>query len=196
MLKSIKIVFEHQGRKATIIGDDYETIGEKIRLLFPNENHRRIQFYDPELSDVFEFTSYEQVRDQSNGLKMNFDLSISSDLYESTPSRSPKVIENEKFETLGNASKPTTAKRSRKQIRLDDDDSENNVPVSLPNYCYLIVQGLKTRKSFPAIKQEFLRQTCTYYIQSYPECSSRKRHHSFIMALTIKYPALKFLNTQ
>ncbi|CAF3311916.1 unnamed protein product [Rotaria socialis] len=118
----IKIVFEHQGRKTTIIGDDYETIVEKIRLLFPNENHRRIQFYDPELSDVFEFTSYEQVRDQSNGLKMNFDLSISSDLYESTPSRSPKVIENKKFETLGNASKPTTAKRSRKQIRLDDDD--------------------------------------------------------------------------
>lgn len=74
----MKIIFEHDGRKTTIIGNDYETITGKIRSLFPNENHRRIQFYDPELTDHFEFTSYEQVLDQPNGIKMNFDLSNTS----------------------------------------------------------------------------------------------------------------------
>lgn len=75
----MKIVFEHQGRKTTILGNDYETIVSKIRLLFPDQSHHRIQFYDPELIDYFEFTSYEQVIDQPNGLRMNFDVSLLSE---------------------------------------------------------------------------------------------------------------------
>ncbi|CAF3521797.1 unnamed protein product [Rotaria sp. Silwood1] len=62
----MKIVFEHQGRKTTIIGNDYVSIVEKIRSLFSNQNHCRIQFYDPELSDYFDFTLYEQVIDFSD----------------------------------------------------------------------------------------------------------------------------------
>ena len=75
----MKIIFEHEGRKTTVIGNDYNTIVEKIRSLFPDQKHRRIQFYDPELTDFFEFTSFEQVIDQPNGLRMTFDLSQVSD---------------------------------------------------------------------------------------------------------------------
>ncbi|CAF2728073.1 unnamed protein product [Rotaria sp. Silwood2] len=145
----MKIVFEHQGRKTTILGNDYVSIVEKIRLLFPNQNDRRIQFYDPELNDYFEFTSYEQIIDQPNGLKMNFDMSSISDSF-----------------------------------------CENIEPPSIPTYCDLIIQGLQSR----AIQQEFLRQTCTYFLQQYPDSTSRKVHHSFIMALTQKFPALNFLD--
>ena len=47
---------------------------------------------------------------------------------------------------------------------------------------------------FPAIQKEFLQQTSTHFLQQYPDCTSRNVHHSFIMALTQKYPALNYLN--
>jgi hypothetical protein len=75
----MKIIFEHEGRKTTVMGNDYTTIVENIQSIYPTQKHRRIRFYDPELTDYFDFTSYGQVMDQPNGLKMSFDMSVASD---------------------------------------------------------------------------------------------------------------------
>ncbi|CAF4131857.1 unnamed protein product [Rotaria sordida] len=190
----MKIIFEHQGRKTTIIGNDYDSIVEKIRSLFPNQNHHRIQFYDAELSDYFEFTSYEQVIGQPNGLKMNFDMSSISDSFVLDPSSSSTTNDNDSDSDTPNKNlTKRSSKRSRKKSLLSRD-RENIEPPSLPQYCDLIIQGLQSRESFPAIQQEFLRQTCAVFLQQYPDSSSRKVHHSFVMALTQKFPALNFLN--
>ncbi|CAF3694319.1 unnamed protein product [Rotaria sp. Silwood1] len=188
----MKVVFEHQGRKTTILGNNYVTIVDKIRLLFPDQNHLRIQFYDPELSDYFEFTSYEQVIDQPNGLKMSFDVSSTSDSPVPDPSPPSTINDNQDNRKNTNFIK-STPKRSRKKP-LIEPDHENYEPPSLPMYCNAIVQGLQSRESFPAIQQEFLRQTCAHFIQQYPDCISRKIHHSFVLALTQKFPSLNYLN--
>ena len=111
----MKIVFEHEGHKTTVLGNDYVTIGNKIKSLFPDQNHRRIQFYDPELTDYFEFVSYEQVMDQPNGLKMNFDMSNISDSYLCDPRSSSIFNENENNEKNENVTKIGSSKRSRKK---------------------------------------------------------------------------------
>ena len=49
-------------------------------------------------------------------------------------------------------------------------------------------------ESFPAIQKEFLHQTCTHFLQQYPDGTSRNIHHSFIMALIQKFPALSYLD--
>ncbi|CAF3980756.1 unnamed protein product [Rotaria sordida] len=148
---AMKIIFEHQGRKTTIIGNDYDSIVEKIRSLFPNQNHHRIQFYDAELSDYFEFTSYEQVIGQPNGLKMNFDMSSISDSFVLDPSSSSTTNDNDSDTPNKNLTK-RSSKRSRKKSLLSRD-RENIEPPSLPQYCDLIIQGLPSRESFPAIQQ-------------------------------------------
>jgi hypothetical protein len=117
----MKIIFEHQGRKTTVLGNDYDTIVDKIRLLFPDQNHRSIQFYDPELTDYFEFTSYEQVIDQPNGLKMNFDMSNTMDFIIADPSSAPTLDENENNGKNTNVKKSTSSKRSRKKPVLEHD---------------------------------------------------------------------------
>ncbi|CAF1449073.1 unnamed protein product [Rotaria sordida] len=116
----MKIIFEHQGRKTTIIGNDYDSIVEKIRSLFPNQNHHRIQFYDAELSDYFEFTSYEQVIGQPNGLKMNFDMSSISDSFVLDPSSSSTTNDNDSDTPNKNLTK-RSSKRSRKKSLLSRD---------------------------------------------------------------------------
>ncbi len=120
----MKIIFEHQGRKTTVLGGDYDTIVHKIRLLFPDQNHRSIQFYDPELTDYFEFTSYEQVIDQPNGLKMNFDMSNTMDFIIADASSTPILDENEN-ENNGKKTnvqkKNSSSKRSRKKPVLEHD---------------------------------------------------------------------------
>ena len=222
----MKIVFEHQGRKTTILGNDYETIIDKIRALFPDQNHRRIQFYDSELTDFFEFTSYEQVKDQPNGLKMNFDMSniIDSSIVE--PLSPPRLNENENSEKNENIKNSTSSKRSRKKSMLERDvmsftsiisifliifiqEKVNELP-TLPMYCDTMIQGLQSRgefnfnllfsiclfviESFPAIQKEFLRQTCTHILQQYPDDASKNIHHSFVMSLIQKFPALNYLD--
>jgi hypothetical protein len=120
----MKIIFEHQGRKTTVLGGDYDTIVHKIRLLFPDQNHRSIQFYDPELTDYFEFTSYEQVIDQPNGLKMNFDMSNTMDFIIADPSSTPILDENENENNGKNTNvqkKNSSSKRSRKKPVLEHD---------------------------------------------------------------------------
>jgi hypothetical protein len=118
----MKIIFEHQGRKTTVLGGDYDTIVHKIRLLFPDQNHRSIQFYDPELTDYFEFTSYEQVIDQPNGLKMNFDMSNTMDFIIADASSTPILDENENNGKKTNVQKKnSSSKRSRKKPVLEHD---------------------------------------------------------------------------
>ncbi|CAF3885541.1 unnamed protein product [Rotaria sordida] len=189
----MKIVFEHQGRKTTIIGNDYVTIVDKIRSIFPDQNHRRIQFYDPELTDYFEFTSLEQVIDQPNGLKMSFDMSDTLDSVIPDPASSSTINVNENASTNKNITPTTSTKRSRKKSSLEHEN-KNDEPLVLPTYCDLITQGLQSRDSFPAIQKPFLEQTCTHFLQQYPDCSLKNVHHSFILALTQKFPALNYLN--
>jgi hypothetical protein len=118
----MKIIFEHQGRKTTVLGGDYDTIVHKIRLLFTDQNHRSIQFYDPELTDYFEFTSYEQVIDQPNGLKMNFDMSNTMDFIIADASSTPILDENENNGKKTNVQKKnSSSKRSRKKPVLEHD---------------------------------------------------------------------------
>ncbi|CAF3849425.1 unnamed protein product [Rotaria sp. Silwood1] len=87
----MKIIFEHEGGKTTVIGTDYNSIIDKIRSLFPDQKHRSRQFYDAELTDYFEFTSFEQISDQPNGIKMNFDMSNTSNLYSADHSLSSSL---------------------------------------------------------------------------------------------------------
>ncbi|CAF1315925.1 unnamed protein product [Adineta steineri] len=187
----MKIVFEHEGRKTTIFGNDYDIIVNKIRSLFPDQNHRPIQFYDPELTDHFEFTSYEQVVDQPNGLKMSFDMSSTSNSYLTDPAPS-STFNKENNTNDPNITKSIGSKRSRKKS-FEHQHKINEQP-TLPNYCDVIVQGLQSKESFHAIQKEFLQQTSSHFIQQYPESTSRNVHHSFILALTQKFPALNFLN--
>jgi hypothetical protein len=49
--------------------------------------------------------------------------------------------------------------------------------------------------SFKAIQRQFMLQTCEHLIQQYPDCNSRTTHECFVLALTSKYPALKYLDT-
>jgi hypothetical protein len=117
----MKIIFEHQGRKTTVLGNDYDTIVNKIRLLFPDQNHRRIQFYDPELTDYFEFTSYDQVIDQPNGLKMQFDMSNTTDFIIADLPSASTSNENENNENNINAKKSASSKRVRRKTVLEHD---------------------------------------------------------------------------
>ncbi|CAF1324658.1 unnamed protein product [Adineta steineri] len=111
----MKIIFEHEGRKTTIFGNDYDIIVNKIRSLFPDQHHRPIQFYDPELTDHFEFTSYEQVVDQPNGLKMSFDMSSTSISYLTDPSPLSTFNKEEKNPNDRNTTQSISSKRSRKK---------------------------------------------------------------------------------
>ena len=93
----MKIVFEHQGRKTIIIGNDYESIMNKIRLLFPGENDTTVLFYDNELDDFFDFTSFDQIQDQPNGVKMTFNsFKRSNDV--GTDACSPSAFKNNESE--------------------------------------------------------------------------------------------------
>jgi len=49
-------------------------------------------------------------------------------------------------------------------------------------------------ESFPSIKKIFLEQTCTHFLQQYPNSLSKSLHYSFVTALAEKYPTLKYLN--
>ncbi|CAF4268595.1 unnamed protein product [Rotaria sp. Silwood2] len=178
----MKIIFEHQGRKTTVIGADYDTMVNNIRSLYPDQHHHRIQFYDPELTDYFEFTSYSQIIDQPNGLKMNFDTSDTIDLITGHPCSSPMFNKNEKN---NNINTHVSSKRSRKKSIPERDDKVNELP-TLPTYCDMIIQGLQSR--------EFLHQTCTHFLQQYPDGTSTNIHHSFIMAIIQKFPALSYLD--
>ena len=114
-----KIIFEHQGRKTTILGLDYNEIVYKIRSLFPDQNHRRIEFYDPELTDYFEFISYEQIIDQPNGLRMKFDM---SSLCEEAPTNTltvSTVNTNDNSETHETIQKAADVRKPRKKPSLD-----------------------------------------------------------------------------
>ena len=159
----MKIIFEHDGRKTTIIGNDYQTIVEKIRSLFPNESYRRIQFYDPELTDYFEFTSYDQVLDQPNGLKMKFDLSITLPSADDVHDPSPASVKSESDVRTTTPKAKNSAKSSRRSLPINPQvnreifvaysvhppfsqgENEEYDPPTLPTYCDLIVQGLQSR---------------------------------------------------
>lgn len=154
----MKIVFEHEGRKTTVLGNDYNTLVEKIRSIFPNQKHRRIQFYDPELTDYFEFTSYEQVMDQQNGLKMSFDMSTASkssiaDHLASSPWDSiDDNLRPSTSETSGSrVSKPNitpqaSEKRSRKKPPIDTAVKSLVLIISLNDSCFsLRIQMLNHR---------------------------------------------------
>ena len=145
----MKIIFEHEGRKTTVLGNDYTTIVEKIRSIFPNQNHRRIRFYDPELTDYFEFTSYEQVMDQPNGLKMTFDMSTASDSINAenlAPSPWHSIDGDNRrsstSEKSGNrVSKPkvtpnASARRSRKKPAIDTGVRLLLLIISLNDSCF------------------------------------------------------------
>lgn len=71
----MKIIFTYQDRKTIIIGNDYETIINKIRLFFPGEDDSTVLFFDQELDDFFDFTSFDQIQGQPNGVKMMFSSS-------------------------------------------------------------------------------------------------------------------------
>ncbi|CAF1363875.1 unnamed protein product, partial [Rotaria magnacalcarata] len=138
----MKIIFEHAGRKTPIFGDDYATIINKISLLLPGENSRTIQFYDPELSDYFDFTSFQQVKDQINGLEKAFDASVVSDSLVLDPLSSPIITDNQNNQRSKNVKTSNSARRSRKRWLLQIERIE---PPTLPTYCDIIVQGLKSR---------------------------------------------------
>ena len=106
----MKIVFEHEGRRTTVIGIDYNSIVEKIRSIFPDQNHRSIQFYDAELTDYFEFNSFEQIADQPNGIKMNFDMSNTSNLFIADNSSS-LCLNNYEIDEKNNRVTPKTYRR-------------------------------------------------------------------------------------
>ncbi|CAF1017628.1 unnamed protein product [Rotaria magnacalcarata] len=90
----MKIIFEHQDRKTIIIGNDYETIINKIQLLFPGENDSTVLFYDHELMDFFDFVSFDQIQDQPNGLKMIFNSSKESNDVIATDTSSSLTLNN------------------------------------------------------------------------------------------------------
>ncbi|CAF3963394.1 unnamed protein product [Rotaria sp. Silwood1] len=187
----MKIIFEHEDRKTTVIGTDYDSIVDKIKLLFPNENHRSIQFYDTELGDYFEFTSFEQISDLSNGVKMHFDMSNTSNLFIADHSL-PSSLNNGKNDEKNNHVTPKAQlRRIRKKNKLN---LINDEPIVLPTYCDLITQGLKSRESFSSIQKTFLEQTCTHFLRQYWNSSSKSLHYSFVLALTEKFPALNYLD--
>ncbi|CAF2769880.1 unnamed protein product [Rotaria sp. Silwood2] len=101
---------------------------------------------------------------------MSFDVSSTSDSSVPDPSSPSTINDNQDNRKNTNFIK-STPKRSRKKP-LIEPDHENYEPPSLTIYCNAIVQGLQSRESFPAIQQEFLRQTCAHFMQQYPDCIS------------------------
>ncbi|CAF3345426.1 unnamed protein product [Rotaria sp. Silwood2] len=187
----MKIIFEHRGKKTTVIGNDYDSIAAKIRSLYPDENDKTIQFYDHELSDYFTFTSFEQIQDQPNGIKMSFILTNILNNVIADNSLSLSINEN------SSVTNSITQRFHRRRIRKKQEvEPENRIheAIVLPPYCDLIVQGLKTRESFPSIQKVFLEQTCAHLLNYYPESSSKSFHYSFVLALCEKFPALNYLN--
>ncbi|CAF3337247.1 unnamed protein product [Rotaria sp. Silwood2] len=171
----MKIIFEHEDRKTTVIGTDYNSIVHKIRSLFPNENHRSIQFYDTELTDYFEFNSFEQISDLSNGIKMHFDMSNTSNLFIDDHSL-PSSLNNGKNDEKNNHVTPKAhSRRIRKKKKLN---LINDEPISL----------------FLRFKKLFLEQTCTHFLRQYSDSPSKSLHYSFVLALTEKFPVLNYLD--
>lgn len=109
----MKIIFEHHDRKTIILGQDYETIINKIRSLFPAENNSTILFFDHELNDFFDFTSFDQIEDQPNGIKMIFKSKKLTNVADDISSRVP--LKNAENKTENSAAKVIHPIRNRKK---------------------------------------------------------------------------------
>ncbi len=119
----MKIIFEHGNRKTTVVGTDYNSIVDKIRSIFSDQNDKPIQFYDPELTDYFEFTSFEQINDQANGIKMKFDMLNTSDSSINSCSLSSSLNNDVNKENSVNSERNTRLKRCRKRKEIELDVS-------------------------------------------------------------------------
>jgi hypothetical protein len=117
----MKIIFEHESRKTTVIGTDYGSIISKIRAIFPDQSDKPIQFYDPELTDYFEFTSFEQISDQNNGIKMKFDITNTSYSLISNSSSSSSLENKENDENNKQIKQKLHSKRCRKRKQSELD---------------------------------------------------------------------------
>lgn len=139
----MKIVFEHLDRKTIIIGNDYESIMNKIRLLFLDKNDSRVLFFDLELNDVFDFTSYDQIQDQANGLKMMFGSTNKLNDSSAAPYSTSSGTSND-------TASPASIKRKRKRARREEDDYDVIPSFLFSNMVliYLVFRGSWTNRLY------------------------------------------------
>ena len=111
----MKIILEYLDRKTIIIVSDYETIVNKIRLLFPNEIDSTILFYDYELKDYFDFTSFDQTEDQPNSVKMTFNSSRKLNDFAATSPLIPHSDEKRKEKICVKKSRPRRNQKKKEK---------------------------------------------------------------------------------
>ncbi|CAF1337919.1 unnamed protein product [Rotaria sp. Silwood1] len=179
----MKIILEYRDRKTIIIGSDYETIINKIRLLFPDENDSTILFYDYELKDYFDFTSFDQIQDQPNGVKMTFNSSRK--LNDVAADSSPSIPHSDEKQKENNYVKKPRPRRNQKK-KENEDNSEIDEPIVLPKYCVLIQQGLQSRALIEAYP------TLNYLNKDVDGKKGRAPHHTISQLLSKKKRNIKY----
>ncbi|CAF4915766.1 unnamed protein product, partial [Rotaria sp. Silwood1] len=182
-LNLMKIILEYRDRKTIIIGSDYETIINKIRLLFPDENDSTILFYDYELKDYFDFTSFDQIQDQPNGVKMTFNSSRK--LNDVAADSSPSIPHSDEKQKENNYVKKPRPRRNQKK-KENEDNSEIDEPIVLPKYCVLIQQGLQSRALIEAYP------TLNYLNKDVDGKKGRAPHHTISQLLSKKKRNIKY----
>ncbi|CAF1586777.1 unnamed protein product [Didymodactylos carnosus] len=166
----MKIIFQTEEKKTTIVGTTYKEIINQIRGLFPKFVHHQILFYDQELADYFDFLSYEQIEDCSNGLKMKFKEEVLTFTQESD-------LQASQNRDSQNYDQDTTQGRS--ETKLERKKRE---------------RGSKRRKRrIWTYTKTILEITREYYLSTY-EDDSTSIHKDFCLKLAEKYPILTYLD--